>query len=58
MLGFGRYCTIPSPSTCVGAIQKCRVADPHRFKADTDPDPVSRSGFDDLKLKKIYSWKY
>jgi hypothetical protein len=33
-----------------------RVSDPHEFNADpdTDPDP----GFDDLKLKKIYSWKF
>jgi hypothetical protein len=45
-----------------------RVSDPHRFNADpdTDPDPAffliadpdSDPGFDDLKMKKIYSWKF
>ncbi len=37
-----------------------RVADPYSY--DTDPDPAFRiqsgsRGFDDQKLKKIYSWK-
>ncbi len=45
-----------------------RVAEPHWFNADPDPafflivirnlDLDSGSGFDDLKLKKIYSWKF
>ncbi len=42
-----------------------RVSDPHWFNADpdTDPDPAFfliadlDPGFDDLKFKKIYSWK-
>jgi hypothetical protein len=34
------YVGVPSPSTCAGVDQKFRVADPHRFNADTDPDPV------------------
>ncbi len=39
-----------------------RVSDPHGFNADPDPaffliaDPDP--GFDDLKLTKIYSWKF
>ncbi len=43
---------------------KSRVSDPHGFNADpdTDPDPVffliADPGFDDLKLEKIYSWKF
>ena len=45
---------------------KTRVSDPHRFNADpdTDPDPAffliadPDPGFDDLKLKKIHSWKF
>ncbi len=43
-----------------------RVSDPHWFNADpdTDPDPEffliadPDPGFDDLKLEKIYSWKF
>jgi hypothetical protein len=46
-----------------------RVSDPHGFDADPDPtyfliaDPDSGPGdpdpgFDDLKLTKIYSWKF
>jgi hypothetical protein len=45
-----------------------RVSDPHWFNADsdTDPDPAffliadpdPEPGFDDLKLKKIYIWKF
>ncbi len=37
---------------------------PHWFNADPDPDPAffliadPDPGFDDLKLKKIYSWKF
>ncbi len=31
---------------------KSRVSDPHLFNADPDPR------FDDLKLKKMYSWKF
>ncbi len=27
------------------------------FRLNTDPDPIRIQGFDDQKLKKIYSWK-
>jgi hypothetical protein len=50
-------------------VLKIRVSDPHRFKSDPDPDPAffliavirildPDPGFDDLKLEKIYSWKF
>ena len=44
------------PDTVSATSVADRVSDPHEFNADpdTDPDP----GFDDLKLKKIYSWKF
>jgi hypothetical protein len=55
----------------VNLIELCsRVSDPHWFNADpdtdpdpaffliADPDPDPDPGFDDLKLKKIYSWKF
>jgi hypothetical protein len=43
-----------------------RVADPYCFNADPDTDPDLAffliadpdPGFDDQKLKKIYSWKF
>ncbi len=42
-----------------------RVADPYCFNADpdTEPDPAffliaNPDPFDDLKLEKIYSWKF
>ncbi len=43
-----------------------RVSDPHLFNADPDTDPAffliadpdPDPGFYDLKLKKIYSWKF
>jgi hypothetical protein len=52
----------PDPQLCI----KSRVSDPHRFNADpdTDPDPAffliadPDPGFDDLKLKKNYSWNF
>ncbi len=61
-------------STVVLLTQNIRVSDPHWFNADPDPDPAflliadpdgfriripdPDPGFDDLKLKKIYSWKF
>jgi hypothetical protein len=41
-----------------------RVSDPHWFNADPDTDPgpeiflIADPGFDDVKLKKMCSWKF
>ncbi len=51
---------------CNYILTESRVADPHWFNADpdTDPDPAffliadPDPGFDDLKFKKMYRWKF
>ncbi len=49
---------------CVFKTVSTRVSDPHWFNVDPDPDPAffliadPDPGFDDLKLKKNYSWKF
>ncbi len=56
----------PSPRSPLSAAPAARVSDPHWFNADpdTDPDPAffliadPDPGFDDLKSKKIYRWKF